>query len=76
MKRMTVAAMIERLQRYAPDDACCGTFWLAEDFRMLDDTLDDDDIDIAMEIAHDCHDASIGYNWEYIEHCISLLIRD
>lgn len=46
------------------------TFWLADDFLALDASLDDDAIDAAMERAEDCHDANIGFNWEYLQSVI------
>jgi len=72
MKTMTVAALMERLSHYAPDEACCGTFWLADDFRECDPSLTDDEIQAAMEVAHHGHDCSVGYNWEYLAHCIEV----
>lgn len=48
-KRMTVRAFIARQAQYSDDALCCGTFWLADDFLALDDTLTEDDIDAAME---------------------------
>ncbi|WP_300002444.1 hypothetical protein [uncultured Cedecea sp.] len=49
---------------------CCGTFWLADDFLALDDSLDEDTIDAAMEQAEECHDANVGFNWEFLHHVI------
>nr|WP_172704622.1 hypothetical protein [Hafnia paralvei] len=40
-RSMTIAAFKRRLSRYPDDALCCGTFWLADDFLSLDDTLDE-----------------------------------
>ena len=54
-----------------PEDALClGTFWLAEDFLSLDPSLTDEDIEAAMEIADDQHDAEVGFNWYTLEMAI------
>ncbi|WP_447887235.1 hypothetical protein [Serratia fonticola] len=41
---MTIHAFKQRLSIYPDDALCCGTFWLADDFLALDNTLDDDSI--------------------------------
>ncbi|SFN71307.1 hypothetical protein SAMN05216516_11531 [Izhakiella capsodis] len=50
-KHMTVKAFIARLARFPENTLCCGTFWLADDFLSLDDTLSPDDV-AALEVAH------------------------
>ncbi|EOI7435736.1 hypothetical protein ACONXG_004057 [Yersinia enterocolitica] len=67
---MTVAAFKRRLSRYPDDALCCGTFWLADDFLSLDDTLDEATIETAMARAQDCHDANIGFNWDSLQCAI------
>lgn len=69
-QRMTVKAFKERLAGYADDALCCGTFWLADDFLALDETLDEDAIDAAMERAQDAHDANEGFNWQHLAWAI------
>jgi len=69
-RKMTVSAFKQRLAGYPEDALCCGTFWLADDFLALDASLDDNTIDAAMERAEDCHDANIGFNWEYLQSVI------
>ncbi|MGE0968579.1 hypothetical protein ACQFN5_00210 (plasmid) [Klebsiella sp. WOUb02] len=64
-KRMTVKAFKERLAGYADDTLCCGTFWLAGDFLALDETLDEDTLDAAMERAQDAHDANEGFSRQH-----------
>lgn len=63
MREMTVKGLIEHLQCYPEDALCCGTFWLADDFLALDDSLTEEQIAAAMEIAFDNHDAELGFNW-------------
>ncbi|KFX11037.1 hypothetical protein KCQ_05111 [Pectobacterium atrosepticum ICMP 1526] len=60
---MTIKGLIDHLQCYPEDALCCGTFWLAEDFLSLDDSLTEEQIAAAMEIALDNHDAELGFNW-------------
>ncbi len=74
-KRMTVNAFIARLSRYPGDALCCGTFWLADDFLRLDNTLTEDDIDCAMERAQDSHDANDGFNWSHLQAAIDEVKR-
>lgn len=69
-KRMTVKAFISRLSCFPDDALCCGTFWLADDFLALDSTLTEDDIDAAMELAQDSHDANDGFNWSHLQAAI------
>lgn len=70
-KEMTVSGFISRLQQYPADALCTGTFWMAEDFLSLDDTLDEETIEAAMALADERHDASIGFNREYLQWAIS-----
>lgn len=72
---MTVKAFIARLAQYPEDALCCGTFWLADDFLSLDATLSADDIDAAMELAQDSHDADIGFNWCHLQCAIDEVKR-
>ncbi|MGC6233484.1 hypothetical protein [Hafnia paralvei] len=69
-RSMTVDAFKRRLSRYPDDALCCGTFWLADDFLSLDDTLDEYMIEAAMERAQDSHDANIGLNWDALQCAI------
>lgn len=69
-RSMTVAAFKSRLSRYPDDALCCGTFWLADDFLSLDDTLDEYTIEAAMERAQDSHDANVGLNWDSLQCAI------
>jgi hypothetical protein len=39
---VTVAGLIARLKQYPPDALCLGTFWLADDFLSLDDSLSEE----------------------------------
>ncbi|WP_231840712.1 hypothetical protein [Erwinia amylovora] len=57
---MTIRAFKDSLSQYPDDALCCGTFWLADDFLSLDETLDEETIDAAMEYAQDHHDAGRG----------------
>lgn len=70
-REMTVGGMIARLQEYPLDALCTGTFWLADDFLALDDSLDSATIVAAMERAYDAHDANYGYNWDHLRDAIS-----
>ncbi|MBP2199263.1 hypothetical protein [Pantoea cypripedii] len=79
MKReMTVRALKERLSRYPDEALCCGTFWLADDFLQLEPSLDEDEIDTAMELASRFHDANVGFNREFLQWAIDeiLEVRD
>lgn len=69
-REMTVSGMIARLQQHPLDALCTGTFWLADDFLSLDDTLDNETIEAAMALADECHDANIGFNWEHLQWAI------
>lgn len=66
---------MQRLSIYPDDALCCGTFWLADDFLALDNTLDDDSIEAAMERAEDNHDAEIGFNWWHLQKAIEEVKR-
>lgn len=68
---MTVQNLMTRLSRYPADALCCGTFWMADDFLSLDETLTEAEINSAMEIAEDSHDCNYGYNWEHLHSAIS-----
>jgi hypothetical protein len=72
MRKMTIHAFKQRLSIYPDDALCCGTFWLADDFLALDNTLDDDSIEAAMEQAEDTHDADVGFNWRHLQASIDL----
>jgi len=67
---MTVAALIARLQQYPQDALCMGTFWLAEDFLTLDESLSEEEIAEAMRICDHSHDAGIGFNWDTLQFAI------
>lgn len=75
MKRMTVKAFKERLSRFPDDALCCGTFWQASDFLALDSSLPEDDIDAAMALAQDAHDANDGFNWSHLQWAIDEVKR-
>lgn len=75
-RRMTVKAFKERLDGYPDDALCCGTFWLADDFLALDETLGEDTIDAAMELAQDAHDANEGFNWQHLSWAIDEVKRE
>lgn len=66
----TVAAFTDRLSRYPADALCCGTFWLREDFLVLDDSLSDEQIRLAMKVAQKNHNAAIGLNWDVLQMAI------
>ena len=70
MGGMTIKAFRARLARFPDDSLCCGTFWLADDFLFLDDSLTHEEIEAAMEVAEDEHDAKTGFNWEHLESAI------
>ncbi|MFK3663583.1 hypothetical protein ACI2I2_24260 [Scandinavium sp. NPDC088450] len=70
---VTVGALIQRLQTYSPAELCVGVFWLADDFLSLDDTLQEDEIHQAMQIAEKHHDCNYGYNWDYLKSCIEFI---
>ncbi len=74
MNAMTIAGFVRRLQRSAPDALCCGTFWLAEDFLAIDETLSHAEIATAMRLADAWHDESIGYNWDYLASIVDEVI--
>ncbi|WP_369064334.1 hypothetical protein [Enterobacter sp. MALB-1] len=67
---MTVAALIARLQQYPADALCMGTFWLADDFLSLDDSLSEEEIAEAMRICDHSHDASIGFNQDTLQFAV------
>lgn len=67
---VTVAALIARLQQYPPDALCMGTFWLADDFLSLNDSLTEGEIAETMRVCYRSHDASIGFNWETLQFAI------
>jgi hypothetical protein len=64
-----------RLAQYLEDELCCGTFWLADDFLSLDDSLTEGDIEAAMERAQDSHDANDGFNWSHLQAAIDEVKR-
>lgn len=70
MNDMTVGGLMRRLQRWPEEALCCGTFWLADDFLALDETLTPEEIARAMDIATDRHDASVGFNWDHLAAAI------
>lgn len=72
---MTVAVFKGRLSEYPDDALCCGTFWMAEDFLSLDDSLQDAEIDAAMELAQHNHDANDGFNWSHLQWAIDEVKR-
>lgn len=76
MNEMTTAGLIQRLQQYAPDTQCCGTFWLADDFLSVDSTLTPEEIEAAMQLAADRHDAGIGYNWDYLTAIVEEIVSE
>jgi hypothetical protein len=70
-RSVTVEALMARLSQYPADALCCGTFWMADDFRSLDETLTDEEIEQAMLIADDRHDCNHGYNWFHLQSAIN-----
>ncbi|EBI7725084.1 hypothetical protein FX356_19390 [Salmonella enterica] len=74
-RTMTVAAFKQRLSEYPDDTLCCGTFWLAEDFLALDNSLEDAEIDAAMALAQHNHDANDGFNWSHLLWAINEVKR-
>lgn len=72
-ERMTIAGLITRLKRYPEDALCVGSFWLDDDFLELDGALTACEIEAAMEIVHDNHDANVGINWDAIQHAIDIV---
>lgn len=72
---MTVKALMSRLAQYPEETLCCGTFWLADDFLALDNTLTEGDIDAAMEWAQYHHDANDGFNWGHLQAAIDEVTR-
>ncbi|MDX6917758.1 hypothetical protein R9X49_21930 [Pectobacterium carotovorum] len=75
MREMTIKGLIEHLQCYPEDALCCGTFWLADDFLMLDDSLTEEQIEEAMAIASRNHDAEQGFNWFTLQLAIDQVKR-
>lgn len=69
-REMTVSGLISRLLQHPADALCTGTYWLADDFLSLDDTLDNETIEAAMALADECHDANVGYNWDHLQWAI------
>ncbi|MDU2942183.1 MAG: hypothetical protein ACLTYF_31545 [Escherichia sp.] len=67
---VTVAGLMARLKQYPPDALCLGTFWLADDFLSLDDSLSEEKIAEAMRICDRSHDAGIGFNWDTLQIAI------
>lgn len=45
------------------------------DFLALDNTLTQDDINAAMELAQHCHDANDGFNWSHLQWAIDEVKR-
>ena len=70
---MTISGLIERLRNYPADELCLGTFWLKDDFLALDSSLTREEIEAAMEIAWDMHDANIGFNWDTLQAAIDVM---
>ncbi|WP_273866438.1 hypothetical protein [Serratia ureilytica] len=73
LAKMTIAGLIARLNRYPNDTLCVASFWLDDDFLALDATLTADDIELAMEVVHDNHDANIGINWDVLQNAIDIV---
>lgn len=76
MNEMTIAAFIKRLQSYAPETLCCGTFWLSDDFLSINSTLTPEETEAAMQLATDRHDAGIGYNWDYLTAIVEDIVSE
>ncbi|CAI1228440.1 Uncharacterised protein [Serratia proteamaculans] len=72
-EKMTIAGLIARLKCYPEGALCVGSFWLDDDFLALDGALTADEIEAAMEIVHDNHDANFGINWDVIQHAIDIV---
>ncbi|MCM7515701.1 hypothetical protein M8R90_23175 [Enterobacter hormaechei] len=68
---VTVAGLMARLKQYPPDALCLGTFWLADDFLSLDDSLFEDEIAEAMRLCDHSHDACVGFNWDTLQFDIN-----
>jgi len=47
-----------------------GTFWLADVFLTLDESLSEEEIAEAMRICDHSHDAGIGFNWDTLQFAI------
>lgn len=73
--RLTVEGFKQRLSQFPDTALCCGTFWLADDFLQLDSSLSDEEIEAAMDIAQDNHDAGIGFNWEHLQWAVDEVKR-
>ncbi len=73
---VTVAGLIARLLQYPADALCLGTFWLAEDFLSLDESLTGEEIEDAMIICDDSHDACVGFNWDTLRFAIESVKGD
>ena len=71
MNKMTVSRLIRQLQGYPADALCCGTFWVADDFLDIDESLTPAEIARAMKIADEWHDEEIGYNWPFLRDCVA-----
>lgn len=72
-ERMTIAGLINRLKHYPESALCVASFWLDDDFLMLDETLTVHEIEAVMEIVHDNHDANVGINWDALQHAIDVV---
>ncbi|MBJ9201320.1 hypothetical protein GHU08_23515 [Citrobacter freundii] len=72
---VTVAGLIARLKQYPPDALCLGTFWLADDFLAVDDSLSEEEIAEAMRICDHSHDANYGFNWSHLQWAIDEVKR-
>ncbi len=66
----TTGGLIKRLLEYPENTPCVGSYWLEEDFLVLNEELTPEDIQLAMQIAEKRHDCNIGYNWDFIQYCI------
>ncbi|ASA07039.1 hypothetical protein AM432_24890 (plasmid) [Enterobacter cloacae complex sp.] len=47
-----------------------GTFWLADDFLSLNDSLTEGEIAEAMRVCYRSHDAGIGFNQDTLKLAI------
>lgn len=73
-KHITVAQMIEHLQRFEPDMPCVGHIWIADDFEDVAPELTPDEVLETLALADATLDADISLSWYFLRHCADIVL--
>ena len=64
------AQQYAKFEAYGNDDGSVEFVWSVEDVWEIDSTLHHQEARVILGMAKDGHDASIGMNWEVLEHWV------